>query len=146
MSLLILIIFAIAFAEWFAENDFKDYTIGFIYQHWDRALMRLVVLIIASIWAAWHHDGHIRLVVLEVFSRQIFIPITCVLYLGLSCTVFWIWFEYRFNYMLDETDPYYIGNTAWSDRMFRKFGIRGLQLFYFKICLAIVILVAIFAT
>lgn len=133
MSLLILIIFAIAFAEWFAENDFKDYTIGFIYQHWDRALMRLVVLIIASIWAAWHHDGHIRLV-------------TCVLYLGLSCTVFWIWFEYRFNYMLDETDPYYIGNTAWSDRMFRKFGIRGLHLFYFKICLAIVILVAIFAT
>lgn len=132
MSLLILIIFAIAFAEWFAENDFKDYTIGFIYQHWDRALMRLVVLIIASIWAAWHHDGHI--------------PITCVLYLGLSCTVFWIWFEYRFNYMLDETDPYYIGNTAWSDRMFRKFGIRGLHLFYFKICLAIVILVAIFAT
>lgn len=134
MSLLILIIFAIAFAEWFAENDFKDYTIGFIYQHWDRALMRLVVLIIASIWAAWHHDGHIRLVVLEVF-RQIFIPITCILFFGLSCTVFWIWFEYRFNYI-----------TAWSDRMFRKFGIRGLHLFYFKICLAIVILVAIFAT
>ena len=146
MSLLILIIFAIAFAEWFAENDFKDYTIGFIYQHWDRALMRFIVLIVASIWAAWYHDGHIRLVVMELFSRQIFIPITCVLYLGLSCTVFWIWFEYRFNYMLDESDPFYIGNTAWSDRMFRKFGVRGLPLFYFKICLAIVILIAIFAT
>lgn len=150
MALLALIIFSIGFALWYAEYDFKKYTQSFILDHTSRAIIRFSTLLVASVLSAIHYNKgvYFDIVMLPswLLGLRLFIPTTGILFLSLSCSIFWLWFEYRFNYMLDETDPYYIGNTAWSDRMFRKFGVKGLQLFYFKIVLAVIILIAIFAT
>ena len=133
MYLLLLTIFAFAFAEWYAEYDFKEYTQGYILEHWPRAIIRFIVLLASSAWTVW-------------LSEHELTAIDIILYVGYSCSVFWLWFEFRFSYMLDEYDPFYIGKTAWSDRFFRKLGISGVQLFYFKIALVISILITIFAT
>lgn len=133
MYILIITFFSAYFAEWYASYDFKEYTQGYILEHWPRSVIRFVVLSVGSVWAVWLSEHDLT-----------FIDVT--LFIGYSCSVFWLWFEFRFNYMIDETNPFYIGNTAWSDKMFRKLGISGLQLFYFKIGLVITILISIFAT
>lgn len=143
MSLLSLVIFSLAFAEWYARYDFKVYTQGFILRHTIRAIIRFIVLLFASVLSAYRFDNGIYFDVINIFKLQLFIPTTCILFLGLSCSLFWLWFELRFNYLLDEDDPFYIGKTAWSDRTLREIGINGIQLFFLKIALIVFLLFAI---
>lgn len=131
MSLLSPVIFSLAFAEWYAKYDFKVYTQGFILRHTSRAIIRFIVLLFASVLSA------------DRFDNGIYFPTTCILFLGLSCSLFWLWFELRFNYLLDEDDPFYIGKTAWSDRTLREIGINGIQLFFLKIALILFLLFTI---
>lgn len=129
MSLLSLVIFSLVFAEWYAKHDFKVYTQGFILDHTSRLIIRGCVLVPLSVLSAWWFDRGLQ-------------PIPSILFTGLSCSIFWLWFELRFNYMLDDDDPFYIGNTAWSDRALRKLKISGLQLFYIKVFLIIFLSIA----
>ena len=130
MGVFLLTVFAFWFAEWYARHDFKEYLIGFIYEHWSRVVIRGIVLTVASLWAVWlsNHGLHI----LDVS-----------LYLAYSCAIFWIWFEYRFNSMLNINDPFYIGDTAWSDQTLRNLGVTGKTFFVFKITLLLLFFVLI---
>ena len=130
MGVLLLTVFAFWFAEWYARNDIKEYLIGFIYEHASRAIIRGIVLTIASLWAVWLTKHAIPVLDLS-------------LYLAYSCAIFWIWFEYRFNSMLNINDPFYIGNTAWTDRTLRKLGVTGKTFFVFKITLLLLFFVLI---
>lgn len=148
MELLSLIIFSIGFALWYAEYDFKKYTQSFILDHTSRAIIRFSTLLVASALSAIHYDKGVYFDIVMLPSwlgLRLFIPTTCILFLGLSCSIFWLWFELRFNYLLDEDDPFYIGNKAWSDRTLRKLKISGLQLFYIKLSLIVLLFIAILA-
>lgn len=130
MGAFYLTVFAFWFAEWYARHDFKEYLIGFIYEHASRAIIRFIVLLVASLWAVWLTKHTIPVLDLS-------------LYLAYSCAIFWLWFEYRFNSMLNINDPFYIGNTAWTDRTLRKLGVTGKTFFVFKITLLLLFFVLI---
>jgi len=147
MELLSLIIFSIGFSMWYAKYDFKKYTQSFILDHTSRAIIRFSTLLVASVLSAIHYNKcvYFKIVMLPswLLGLRLFIPTTCILFFSLSCSIFWLWFELRFNYLLDEDDPFYIGNKAWSDRTLRKLKISGLQLFYIKLSLIVLLLIAI---
>ena len=130
MGVLLLTVFAFWFAEWYARNDIKEYLIGFIYEHASRAIIRFIVLLIASLWAVW-------------FTKHAIPVLDLSLYIAYSCAIFWVWFEYRFNSMLNINDPFYIGDTAWSDQTLRSLGITGKTFFVFKITLLLLFFVLI---
>jgi hypothetical protein len=124
MWLLILTIFSVLFAEWYASYDFKKFAQGDYPNHFESAIIRFTILSIASCWGCWMNEHE-----LSFFD--------CILYLSYSCAVFYLVFEWRFNLLFCDGDPFYIGNTAWTDKMLRRLRIRGIQLFCFKIALII---------
>lgn len=125
MGLLILTIFSVLFADWYAKYDFKKITIGDFPNHFEGAFIRFVVLSIASCWGCWMNEHE-----LSIFD--------CILYLSYSVSVFYLIFEYNFNLLFCDNDPFYIGNTALVDKILRKFKIKGIHLFYIKIIFIII--------
>lgn len=75
MGVFLLTVFAFWFAEWYANRDFKEYIIGFIYEHWSRVVIRGIVLTVASLWAVWLTKHAIHVLDLS-------------LYLAYSCAIF----------------------------------------------------------
>jgi hypothetical protein len=103
-----------AFAELFALTDFMFIvTYRRNPKHWTRAVIRFIVITLFAGLAC-------------KFSYE------TAFYLAYGCALFWLIFEIRLNQRRGNS-PFYIGKTAWSDKLFRSLQITGEKLFVFKI-------------
>lgn len=103
-----------AFAELFALIDFIFIvTYKKSPKHWTRAMIRFVVItLFAGLACRFNYET--------------------VFYLAYGCALFWLIFELTLNKRRGNT-PFYIGKTAWSDKLFRSLKITGEKLFVFKL-------------
>lgn len=128
MALLALILFAVWFAFLQAKQDFHTIATGYIVNHSKGLMVRIAVLLVASVLASFWAYGVDDLLLFILSSS---------LYLVFSGSVFWVVFEMRFNSMFIDSNLFYIGRTAKQDKFLRKHKISGEMFFVFKIFLIV---------